>query len=569
MSIWTNLIDAIVRRVYSSPAEETQPDSFQLHRNNYTTLWAYYSNELFDRARNPQWVGYAAQYGLYRQIRALYNPTRRGVNFYAAGVWPGVLSADGQELPDGLQLAIPFSKDTDPDLKAAIAELWRWWNFQALKSTIPRRGAALGSTLLELRDDVAKGKIYLQQEWPGNVAELDLDNSGNIQRYAVEYYTSDWEFFGGTKPQFTPTYLYRKEIDKESFRYFKNGQPFDYYGNGSVEPNPYGFVPARWVKHIDEGGPHGIAFIEGMQPKVDELNSQASQVSDWIGKAVEMPKAIFSKGKITALGAPSGTEQSSARDLPRQYRNRETVNILVGPEGSTVADLTNGFDPEKALKVMQSLIEEIENDKPELNFWKQLRSMSTLTGPAASRIMGDTESLLQEVSASYDKAITSIFGMGVAMAGERLKLRMGGWANPTVQQLKFAKFDLQSYGRGNLDMEITPRSLLKPFKSEQAQERLTYWQSIKAEIDAGIPIEIALQEDWTPAQLQELKAYRENQVESQLAELEQVKAEKVQLQTQLASGGGGNAVATAAGANVGMKDTQPMMQGASEVQGVK
>jgi hypothetical protein len=42
-------------------------------------------------------------------------------------------------------------------------------------------------------------------------------------------------------------------------------------------------------------------------------------------------------------------------------------------------------------------------------------------------------------------------------------------------------------------------------KSEKAQERMTYWQSIKAEIDAGIPIEIALQEDWTPAQLQELK----------------------------------------------------------------
>jgi hypothetical protein len=562
MNMWTNLISAILRRVYSNPATENQPDAFKLRRDNYPVLWAYYSNELFDTALNPQWAGYRTTYNLYRLIRPIYNPTRRLVDFYAASVWPGVLSEDGLELPDGMPIAVPFSKDTNKALKDAVAQLWQWWNFQSLKANIPRQCAALGSVLVELKDDIERGKILLNQEWPGNVAELELDEAGNIQSYAIEYWTSDWHYIGGTKPQAMPQYLYRKEVNKETFRYFMNGTPHDYYGNGAVEPNPYGFVPAVWFRHKSDGGPHGVAAIAGSQNKIDELNALASQLNDYIGKAVEMPKAIFSKGTITALGTKKGEEQPTASDLPRRYRDKETVNILTGPEGGSVADLITSLDIPGVLEAIDRIIGEIENDHPELSFYKQLRSMSTLTGPAASRIMGDTESLLQEVSANYDQGLISLQRMGVAMAGLRYSVGGGGWSTRSDQQAKFRAFNLDSYRSGKLDMTIQPRTLMRVSKAEKAQERMTYWQSIKAEIDAGIPIEIALQEDWTPAQLQELKTYRENQVESQLAELEQVKAEKVQLQTQLASGGGGNAVATAAGANGGMKDTQPMMQGA-------
>jgi hypothetical protein len=108
MNMWTNLISAICAGYTPILLLKTQPDAFKLRRDNYPVLWAYYSNELFDTALNPQWAGYRTTYNLYRQIRPIYNPTRRLVDFYAASVWPGVLSEDGLELPDGMPIAVPF-----------------------------------------------------------------------------------------------------------------------------------------------------------------------------------------------------------------------------------------------------------------------------------------------------------------------------------------------------------------------------------------------------------------------------------------------------------------------------
>jgi hypothetical protein len=110
-----------------------------------------------------------------------------------------------------------------------------------------------------------------------------------------------------------PQYLYRKEVNKESFRYFMNGTPHDYYGNGAVEPNPYGFVPAVWFRHKTTAGRMVLPRLPGQQNKIDELNALASQLNDYIGKAVEMPKAIFSKGTITALGTKKGDRAANCQ----------------------------------------------------------------------------------------------------------------------------------------------------------------------------------------------------------------------------------------------------------------
>jgi hypothetical protein len=518
MSFLTNFFESIIRRIYSSPALEKQPGTFEQHRASYDALWAYYAGYAYDAKSNPQWVGYRSDNNLYRHIRSIYNPVTRGVDFYASVVWPGALSEDGQDLPDGIESAISFSEDTDNKIKQAAAVLFDWWSFQSLKAIIPRHGAALGSVLVELQDDIEKGKIRANLEWPGNVVELDLDHAGNVQRYAIEYSTSDWEFIGGSKPQFTPSYVFRKEVDKTSFRYFKNGTPFDYYGNGAVEENPYGFIPAVWFRHRSDGGPHGLPFMAGSQNKIDELNGLASELSDYIAKAVEMPKAIFSKGKITALGTPasSQTAAEAARELPRRYRDKETVNILVGPEGGSVADLITSFDITGGLNAVQRLMEEIERDHPELSFYTKLREMSNVTGPAVSRMMGDTEGLVQEVIANYNTGLISLIRMAIAMGGERLKSGIGGWSNRTEQQSRFASFDLTSYERGDLKIAIMPRSLIQPSKLEEAQELSTKFQGIKTARDAGLPLESTL------------KAFGFDQ--STIDEIMQAKADATQVQ---------------------------------------
>jgi len=106
----------------------------------FNFLWACYQNTQFESL--SAWAQYRETYQLYRNIRSIYNPTRRLVNFYVAQVYPGVLSEDASKLPDGVQLAIPLSEDTDEGIKSAIAQFWQWSNWQSGNKLMVRYGGA-------------------------------------------------------------------------------------------------------------------------------------------------------------------------------------------------------------------------------------------------------------------------------------------------------------------------------------------------------------------------------------------------------------------------------------------
>src|SRR5207249_9582643 len=78
------------------------------------------------------------------------------------------------------------------------------------------------------------------------------------------------------------SYLYCKEVDANSFRYYRDQEPYD-YGYGAIIENPYGFVPAVWIKHMDVGGDHGSPAIAGSFGKIDRkstrLNSSHVSIS--------------------------------------------------------------------------------------------------------------------------------------------------------------------------------------------------------------------------------------------------------------------------------------------------
>src|SRR5688572_11559151 len=86
----------------------------------FNLLYSYYSNETFSNLAT--WSAYRERFTLYRNIRSIYNPTKRLVNFYVAQVYPGVLSEDASKLPDGVTLAIPLSEDTPDEVKLAVAQ---------------------------------------------------------------------------------------------------------------------------------------------------------------------------------------------------------------------------------------------------------------------------------------------------------------------------------------------------------------------------------------------------------------------------------------------------------------
>lgn len=508
------------RRAYDEPGQGNQYRSFYRRMSEYDLLWSYYNSSAFDRAArflNSQaygqygpflWDRYKANYNLYRNIRLIYNPTTRLVNFYAGQVYPGVLSEDGSKLPDGVPLAIPFSDDTSPALKSAIAQIWQWSNWQQKKAVEVRYGAALGSVLVEVEDDLDKGKVCLSVVWPAQVCDLELDRAGNVKSYTIEYYTYEDEI---------GQYRYKKTVDQDKFSYFKNDEPWD-YGDGSVVENPYGFVPAVWIKHSDMGGDHGAPVISGSMGKIDELNNLASHVHDHIHKVIGAPLLISSKSKITNLF--STQKRGPTSDFLEPSTDQENVLMLAGPEDAKAQTLAGDLNLADSASAMHDLLGEIENDHPELSFYKELRTMSQVTGPGAQRMMGDVEQLVVEAQASYDLQNIKLFQMAVAIAGFRAN--SGNWGPLSTQQQKFADFNLDSYERGDLELAIMPRPLLNATKMERAQENLAVWTGVAAAAKAGVPLELVLeQEGWTEEELQKLAEAKQKEDAANQAKFEQ------------------------------------------------
>jgi len=457
----TNAALGTWRRVFDSP--ETVQGGKAFNRAAYfRLLWSFYANDIFED--RYIWGFYRAQFGLYRNIRQIYNPTRRLVDLYASTIYPGVLSEDGKRLPEGVALAVPLAADTPPELVSAIGQFWNWSNFQAQKSVLVRYGAICGSVLVELVDDIKARKVTSHVVWPGLIQDLVLDATGNVKEYILRYLATDDRGF---------QYEYRKDVDAKSIRFYRDGDPFD-YGEGAAYPNPYGFVPAVWVKHTDIGSDFGLPAIHGTLGKVDELNSLSAHVHDQIHKIIASPTVFWSDGRVGNLNGKQAPDPAGAGVVGKRGptddfvdidTDRESLLYLRGPQGGHVESLAGNLPLRDTLAYIQQLIGEIEQDHPELTLYKELRAMSQVTGPAASRLVGDAAGLIAEAAANYDQQLIKLFQMGVAIAGWRLN--NGDWGLTDRQREKFAPFDLDSYIRGDLDFFISPRPLVPQTRREQ------------------------------------------------------------------------------------------------------
>lgn len=478
----------------------------------YARRWSMYENTAFDDS--SIWTNAYQRAGLYRGMRPLYNPTRRVVRFYTGAIYPGVLSEDGSALPDGWSLAMPLAKDTPEELKQAIAALWRWTNFATQKNQIVRWGAACGDLLVRAVDDVPRGKVYFEPVWPAEVTGLLLDIQGNVKAYARSF-PETMLHEGGFKYD-------REMVDKEEFRFYLGESIVASYAN------PYGFVPAVFVRHEDVGNlpkslrPRhedvgrvtGAPALAGSYEKVNHLMALASHIHDQVHKIVENRTILATSATEFNV---SNIKRDEVDDESALQLDAETADVLLAPPDTSVLHLYGNLSLSDALSLMQSLQQEIENDQPVLGMYDQLRSMSTLTGPAAERMVGDGANLVYEAQGQYDRPIIALHQMATAIAGWRYDQRtklpaygdVNGWARNTEQQQKFAPFNLDSYDQGDLDFVIMPRPLLPETKQERALAKTTRFAALKAAQDAGLTLEEAMAElDWTEAEIIDFMARR-------------------------------------------------------------
>ena len=156
---------------------------YQARYMRYEIMWALYENTVFNKVH--KWsTALKADYGLYKFIRNIYNPSYRIGEFWKAHLYGGQLDSeagDGKTTPS----AIPIMTDND-DIRPALSELWRASNWALQKDILSLRGSILGDAVIKVVDNPIKGRVSLHVVHPGTLESVTLDEHGNIKGYVIE-----------------------------------------------------------------------------------------------------------------------------------------------------------------------------------------------------------------------------------------------------------------------------------------------------------------------------------------------------------------------------------------------
>lgn len=433
-------------RAFTDPESIANAATKEQRLAAYAQNWLYYRSRMFSKREGIDWGLYLAERELYRHTRLIYNPVPAIVDFYVDNVWQRT------QLAAFPHLVTPVTDETDERLTAATAQIDAWTNWQSESQKAKRYAAAAGNCLIEIIDDLEREKILQKIVWAGYVTALELNPLGDVESYTLEYSVYD--------AKTETNYRYKKRVTKQSFAYFKNDAPFTPPGKLSpTEDNPYGFCPAVWLRHADDGADYGLPAC-GHLDKIDEANSLASHLHDHIHKNIESPKVLSADGEI--LPIIGGTTNPQGGIAPLDTRLNWVV--LKSKPGATVHDLAGNLKLTEAHPYLKELLASFSDDYPELQAASIIKENSQLSGAALERLLTPAQNRLDAAAANYDRQLIKLRQMQMAIAGWRVK---NGWQKQDNQQKIFAPFDLSSYGKGDLDFSLKRSLLVEQTETER------------------------------------------------------------------------------------------------------
>jgi hypothetical protein len=462
-------------QAWQDPSSVVSDYTRRSRQEEFAIAWLYYRDQMFAAGQN--WDTYLSARDLYKHTRLIFNPVPSVVGFYEDHVFSS--PDNSRALEDGTQLVTNVFDSTPEDLQAAIAQLDQWGNWQSEAYRAVRYCAVTGSVLIELQDDLVREKILHQIRWPGQVQNLMLDSQGNVKAYAVEFQVQEG----------VNRYRYRKEIDQDEFRYFRDDAPYIPEGrDAAVEANPYGFVPAVWIKHIDDGSDLGNPAFSKLD-KLNELNSIVSHAHDHIHRQIESPKVLSTDGEIKSVTGAVGNVSATGTGSISPYDTRRDWMLLKAPSGASVLDLAGILKLAEADPYIDRTLSSFSSDYPELQAHEIIKANSQLSGAALERMLAPSQAKLDRACAQYFQQIIKLRQMGIAIAGWRQN--GGGWLNNTIQQQRFKPFNLDSYEKGDLNFGIK-RSLLIENTESEVEDLLTKKAARATELEPMVGEEEAL-----------------------------------------------------------------------------
>jgi hypothetical protein len=437
---------------------------FEARQLRYAILWAWYESTIY-RDIHSFSKKLKTDYGLYKYVRPVYNPAARICNFYKDHVWGGLL--DSQAADAG---ALPIETDNEA-LRAPIAQLWEWSNWQSKKDVATLWGAIYGDVALQVVDDTERGKVYIKPVNSMRLKEVTLDPFGNVKGYIIEYQRLDPE--NGTR-SVTYTEQAEREDDLVVYSTFMNNAPFAWNGIADSWEEKYGFIPMVMVNHIDVGVEWGWSELHQDLAKFREVDDLASKFNDHIRKTVDPGWLFAGVNAPQVMPSATGSTPTTSRPAP----DREEIPILYGPAGAQPHALVAPLDLGGVNASINSMLAEIERDYPELRLLL-MQSGGEVSGRALRIAQKPVEAKVQERRGRYDKALVKAHQMALSIGGFR---KVEG----------FTAFSLDSYAAGTLDHSIAKRDVFATDILDDYEIEASFWTAAEGVLKGGGSLELWL-----------------------------------------------------------------------------
>lgn len=464
----------------------------------YAILWAMYENTAYRDVHT--WAqSYKTTFGLYRFIRAVQSPAFRLGDFWQSHLWGGLLdpaAGDGKSTPSALPIITPKE---DVKLRAAIAKIWEWSNWQSEKDVVALRGAVLGDTFIKIMDDSEKRRAYMLPVHPGKIKELETDTFGNVKEYVLEESRPD--------PVNGRPVTYREEVTRNGdavvYRTYLNGTLYPWANDLAEYAVNYTFVPMVFIRHRNMGLPWGWSELHAGLSNFREVDDQASLLNDQIRKMVN--SVWFFAG---VSGSSSGTTvpvSTPSEDSPEA--GREDMPAIYGPLGATANPLVSTLDITATGANIEKLVAKIERDYPELS-----EDIANAGGDISGRALRiNRQPIIDRVlnrRPNYDSALVRAHQMAIAIAG---------WNG---YDTAFEGYDLGSYAAGTLEHSIGDRPVFAKDPLDDLEVDKAFWEAANAAKTAGGMTGMKMffeKQGWSKKQIDEFMNSDENlmKVESQ------------------------------------------------------
>ena len=483
-------------------------------RDYYDQLEAYYlSNGLYEvldsivqRKTRLQPDGTTRS----EDLRPIYNPATRVVEFYADMLWPGTL-------PKALQISAENEAIIDP-----IQQVWKWSNWSIEKDTCARWYAMFGSMFLKVQTNQDNSRVYLQNIKPRYVTDMDLDERGFITWLRIDLPQTTRNAEGKLES------IQRTEVwEPDRYRVWLHKRtpetPLTELGSTIADQptSAFGidFVPIVYQPFRSNGDERGIGAFTLYIDKLDEVARMATRLHQTLyryGRPIMATIRPHLGGDNRPLPAVQIGEQQA--DGSRKL-NLDDDDILNLPGASDIRSLVPDIDYAQSLAILQDQLAQLGRDMPELAY-SRIAESTELSGVAIAYLLDGAISKLESARGNAEAALVRAHQMALTIG----------------QNVGLFDRSIGTFDNGDFEHEFAPRSVLSAPEMEQAQ-------TIQAYTSAGVPMQVAAKRiGWSEQEIEETVKVKDEHERKMQEQQQQLLNQQPGIASRLAAGRNGQAV---------------------------